>query len=183
MKNPDAHWFRVDLNPVPWKIGPLAIVRSKTTKRMIPIVGQDTELRTYQDGVKAALAQHILVDEIEGPLRLRVFFWRKIEHYTSHQARAAMSQEADTTNMVKAFEDACHGIFYKNDKVNWAVEGYIARQDSDVEDPHIIVMVEEIAADYAYTQLVDCPPELLNPPAATTDPEEDDKWATSSVEF
>lgn len=180
--NKDGHWFRVDLNPVPWKIGPLQIVRSKTTKKMIPVVGQDTELRTYQDGVKAALANHILVDKIEGPLRIRVFFWRQIEKYTSHQARAAMSQEADTTNLVKAFEDACHGVFYKNDKVNWAVEGYIARQDPDVTDPHIIVYVEEIAADYAYTQLVDCPPEVLDPPKSD-ESEEDDRWAKASDDF
>jgi Holliday junction resolvase RusA-like endonuclease len=182
MSNPDAHWFRVDLNAVPWKIGPLTTVRSKTSKKIIPIVGQDTELRTYQDGVKAALAQHILVDEIEEPLRLRVFFWRKIERYTSHQARAAMSQEADATNLLKAFEDACHGIFYKNDKVNWCVEGYIVRQDENVEEPHIIVSVEEIAADYAYTQLVDCPPDVLDPPQSN-EPDEEDKWASSDADF
>lgn len=180
MKNPDMKWFRVDLNPVPWAVGPLQVI--KRNGKFIAIMGRNQELYTYQQAIKDALKEQLLLNEIEPPFRLRVFFWRRIDTYTTHQARAAYSHEADTTNMVKAIEDALQGIFYKNDKTNIAVEGYIVRQDDEVDEGHIIVGIEEVALDYPYNQLVGVPEELINPPKPGLS-EEDEKWRTSSVDF
>lgn len=171
-------YFRLDLNPVPWAVGPLSVITRDGKK--IPVMGRNQELWYYQQAVKGAITEK-LVGKIEPPFRLRVFFWRRMECYESHQARTAMSHEADTTNMVKAFEDALHGVFYTNDKYNIAVEGYIVRQDPEAE-PHIIVGIEEVALDYAYGQLVDVPEELLNPPKPEDD-EEDNRWRSAPVDF
>lgn len=171
-------YFRLNLNPVPWAVGPLSVITRGSKK--VPIYGRNQELWYYQQAVKEGLTEK-LIGVIEPPFRLRVFFWRRIEQYQTYQARTAMSHEADTTNLIKAFEDALHGVFYTNDKYNIAVEGYIVRQDPDTE-PHIIVGIEEVALDYPYGQLFGIPEELLNPPTPDDD-EETDKWRHAPDDF
>lgn len=151
-------YFRVDLNPVPWAIGYVGV--KKVGGKSIPFVARNTELHNYQQAVKAALKEHVHM--FDPPLRFRVFFWRRIEDI-QYEGKKSQDHVADTTNLIKGFEDACHKVFFTNDKVNIAVEGYIVRQDPDCE-PHIIVGVEEVAYDYPYNLLKDVPNEILDPP-------------------
>ena len=171
-------WYDLDVQPEPWEIGPLSVVRVKGKDgkmKVIPKVGRSETLHGYQMAVKDALTDQGATDVSDRPHRLVMFFWRNTGTYTSHQARAARSQEADVTNLIKATEDACHGIFYKNDKVNIRVEGFIVRQDAETE-PRVLIGVDEVALDEPYNCLKDMvPAELLVPkdqPTLLDDPDE-----------
>lgn len=157
--NKDTRWFRLDLNPEPWAVGPLSVIRRD--KKVIPTMGRNQELWTYQQAVKSELEGKPGVEMMTGPLRVYMFFWRQIEQYTTHQGKASRNHEADVTNLQKALEDALHGLFYKNDKDNIWITSCLVRQDPDTE-PHIILGIEEIGWDVPYELLMGVPEDIKN---------------------
>lgn len=124
-------WLLIPFNPMPWAIGPVSTVRSGGKLR--PIVGQNKQLRMYQDGIKEELEAQLVeaFAMIEGKIELRCYFWRKMEEYKTPQSRTARNHEADLTNMVKALEDALQGVMFKNDRDVIEQHNYIVEQSAD----------------------------------------------------
>lgn len=111
----DWKWYVIDVNPVPWAIGP--ITTGRRGGRMIGMVGRNVELRAYQDAVREIVREQLSGETIlDGPVEMKLFFWRKMEEYTSPQGRGARNKEADLTNLQKAIEDAVQKILLTNDK-------------------------------------------------------------------
>jgi len=134
-------WYRVDLNPIPWAVGPLATKRIKGGK-VIPFMGKNEGLATYQEGVRSSLRDQG-AELIEGWFRMDIWFWRRIEEYETRQAKTARSHEADCTNLLKAFEDAGHKILYKNDVENRIIKPTLVEQSPTAEGK-IIFSIEPI---------------------------------------
>lgn len=166
-------WFDIKVQPEPWAPGPLATKRSGS--KFIPFMAKNVALGAYQEAVRDALRNKDGVRIMEGPLRLTVFYWRRIEKYELNSGRKSKSHDADVTNLNKALEDALHGVFYKNDVVNVIVTGVMVRQDEDTES-RILIGVEEIGKDEPYRMLNELvPPEVLIPddePTLLDDPDE-----------
>lgn len=106
-------WFIVPVNPYPWKVPPISVGRKNG--KAFPRVGRDEGLHSFKEAVK----DYVLMQgpqKINGPVELRLWFWRNIPEYTTSQGRTARKHEADNTNLQKATEDALQGILFNNDK-------------------------------------------------------------------
>lgn len=128
-------WFVLPLNPYPWKVPPMSAARKGN--KLFVRAGRDEGLHTYKEAIRDILSEHA-TKMITGGVSLRLWFWRNIPEYTTHQGRTARKHEADATNIQKATEDALQGIFYKNDKDVRHVESYIVEQSS--EAPSILMI-------------------------------------------
>jgi Holliday junction resolvase RusA-like endonuclease len=133
-----AQWFVLPLNPVPWAVGPLGIIRK--AGRFLPYMGRNQELHDFKVAVARAVKDQNPV-MIRGKVKITCIFWRDQEEYKTPQARTARKNEADTTNLLKATEDALQGIVYENDKDNNEVHGYIAAQAPGIR-PRMVICVE-----------------------------------------
>jgi Holliday junction resolvase RusA-like endonuclease len=136
-----TYWYVLDLNPIPWRVGPVGASRSASTGKVKGYVGRDQELRNYQDAIRAELAKKnpILVD---GKIKVTMWFWRNQARYaTEKRAKGAGNQEADGTNMYKATEDACQKILFPNDRANVSGHFYVVEQGPDVTGK-VIICVE-----------------------------------------
>jgi Holliday junction resolvase RusA-like endonuclease len=124
----DWQYFAIDINPEPWAIGPLSVIRQGG--KMVPIVGRNTQLWHFKQAVKEAMGTQ---EMIEGPIDLKFWFWRRRDAYKTPQARTHRKHEADVTNLQKATEDALQGVLYKNDKDVKHIESIMVEQGEDVE--------------------------------------------------
>lgn len=127
-------WLVLDVNPEPWRIGPLSVGRR--SGKVFPMVGRDTQLHYYEQAIKEELGDGWIV--YDGPVELKFFFWRNRAEYTTPQARTHRKHEADGTNMAKATEDALQGILFKNDKDTNKMEWTIVEQGPDVT-PRVVI--------------------------------------------
>lgn len=139
-------WYIVELNAVPWKVGPISVARGKGGKGMYPVVGRDQELFNFQQAVKAELLQQGAA-MCSGKIQLTIVFWRRIEQYKTEKSRNARSHEADATNLLKATEDACQGILFDNDRDNVDVRSVIVEQGFGVDDPKLLIRVQEVGSE------------------------------------
>lgn len=138
-------WVVLPLNPEPWRVGPLSVVRGGKGG-MIPTMGRDQQLNAYKEAVNEQVRLQLgsVSDDqfiLGGKTKLTIYLWRQRAEYQTHQARTVRKHEADATNMLKATEDALQGIFYKNDKDNSDVRCVIVEQDEDVI-PKIVIHIE-----------------------------------------
>jgi Holliday junction resolvase RusA-like endonuclease len=175
-----TRWFRIDLNPVPWAVGPLFTKRVSQTKS-VAAMGANSELVNYQNAIKAALKDEGEI--LQGPLKLTLFFWRQIEEYKTAAGRKARSHEADLTNLQKAVEDALHGIFYTNDKIVSVVDARIIRQDTETEGC-IVIGIKELT----YTEVsigIDSmiPQEILHPKEEHDENDDRKRYLDSEPDF
>jgi len=127
------NWYVIDMNPEPWAVGPMGVVRK--AGKLVPYMGRNTQLSTYQEGIKEALG---VQDMVEGKIHLQFFFSRLRSSYTTPQARSHRKHEADTTNMQKALEDALQGVLYKNDKDVCDIRSVQIDQGEDTT-PYIVI--------------------------------------------
>lgn len=146
-------WYKVDLNPLPWTMGP--IQRSKKGV----FVGKHQGLAQYQEGIKSSLRDQNAI-KVDGLFRMEIFFWRKIEEYETAQARRARNKEADATNMQKAFEDGCAKVLFDNDKENRWVTSLVVEQNATCE-PKIIFSIEPISKEDLYVRTFSIPDSLM----------------------
>lgn len=132
-----GNWYVLHgINPEPWKVGPITIGRSKIGK-LFSVVGQDQQLRSFQDAVREAMKDGIA---IEGPLELKFFFWRRLDSYTGAR-KEITKHEVDATNMQKATEDALQGILMKNDNLVKRISSTVVEQGTEVS-PKIVIFAE-----------------------------------------
>lgn len=139
------HWLVLKLNPEPWKIGPVSVIRK--AGKVIPVVGRDAQLDAFKNAVAEQVRNELGIGDeesfyFEGPTKLTIYLWRQRAAYETPQSRTHRKHEADATNMLKATEDALQGIFYKNDKDNHEVRAVIFAQGENVT-PAIIIHIEE----------------------------------------
>lgn len=149
-------WYLLDLNPVPWRVGPVYASRSKTTHKLGGGVGRDQEVHAYQEAIRAEIAKQS-PEMIEGKFKLVIFFWREMTDYRTPQSRRARSHEADSTNMYKATEDALQGILFKNDKDNVAGRAYIVEQKENIYGK-VLIGIESVTKDSVMQELQDFVP-------------------------
>lgn len=113
MPNVDAYCFPV--NPEPWAIGEISVVRNKKTGKNIPVVSPNANLATYQDAVRSELAALGAAMKLPS-YSIRFHFCRVMASYKSASGRTLHRNQADVTNMQKATEDALQGVIIGNDR-------------------------------------------------------------------
>jgi Holliday junction resolvase RusA-like endonuclease len=130
-------WFVLDINPEPWRIGPVGVARRNG--KLVGFVGRDQQLDAYKEAVRDEIgSDHEL---IEGCVRLVLFFWRRRDQYETPQAKMHRKHEADVTNMAKATEDALQDVLFKNDKDTNDIRGVLVEQGPNVI-PRIVIGIE-----------------------------------------
>lgn len=161
-----ASWHVLRLNPEPWRIGPLSVIRRGG--KYVPTISRDAQLSAFKESVSEALGVQRLQD---GKVLVVFYFWRRRDSYVSHQAKTVRKHEADATNMQKATEDALQGVFFKNDKDVWDIRSRIVEQD-EVTEPLIVVKVAALPP-FDRTEIppeiwaqIDHQPDLFNPEGA-----------------
>lgn len=137
-------YFDLDVNPEPWKVGPLSLGRRHGTKQMYPIVGRDMQLYTYQQAIREQLAEYDTF-LLPGMYVAKYCFWRRRDQYTNDKQRQVRKHEIDLTNALKATEDACQGMLFRNDVDCVAHENYFFEQEFDTK-PRVVIGVSPVAA-------------------------------------
>lgn len=137
-------YYDLDLNPEPWRIGPLSVGR-KRGGGVFPIIGRDPQLHAYKEAVREQLEEYKTV-VMPGQFRSKYFFWRLRDVYTTAHQRKHRKHDADLTNMIKATEDACQGILFDNDRDCVSHENYVFAQGANVEAPRVIVAISPVAS-------------------------------------
>lgn len=122
-------WLRLDINPEPWAIGTVA------GRGIAPNPG----LVAFKSAVRELIEDEEMMPD--GRYKIRIWLWREQARYLDMKDKVRTRNEADATNMQKAFEDACQGILFKNDKYVSDIHTRIVRQGFDVV-PKIIVCLE-----------------------------------------
>lgn len=103
----NERWFALDINPEPWAVGPLDLIRRGG--KLAPTMGRNQQLHMYQQAVKEELAEkYAEVGAAPFPpgYTLSFFFWRDTQK----------GNYADATNLMKATEDALQGVLLTNDR-------------------------------------------------------------------
>lgn len=135
-------YFNLDINPEPWRIGPVSAARNKKNGGWYAQVGRDQQLHAYKQAVREQLGDYNTF-LAPGLFVSKYFFWRRRDSYTTQLQREHRKHEADLTNMLKATEDACQEILFGNDRDCVSHENYIFEQDTDVR-PRVVVGVSPI---------------------------------------
>lgn len=155
--DPLKRWYRIDLNPVPWAIGPIARRGPKSV-----FVARHEGLHQFKQGVKSALEEQNAT-MIEGSFKMKIFFWRRMEEYLNEKDRKARSHEADATNLQKALEDGCAKVLFPNDVENKWVESVLVEQNFTC-DGKIIFSIEPVIDDQLQFATLEIPDFFMQPP-------------------
>lgn len=140
-------FFDLDINPEPWRVGPVSMGRKRGGGGMYPIVGRDQQLHSYKMAVKEQLDRYNTF-MLPGLYRARYMFWRKRDAYTTPLQMQHRKHEADLTNLVKATEDACQEVLFGNDRDCVANECYMFDQGAEV-NPRVIVGITPVGVRVA----------------------------------
>lgn len=116
------------INPEPWAIGTInAWGKGKADMSANP------KVVNYQKAIREDLEQQGYTGEYPfaggWPLHVEFFYYRSTER----------GNQADTTNLNKATEDALQGVLFGNDRNNRRVVGEIMEQGPDVEHVGIVI--------------------------------------------
>lgn len=121
-------WFCIGINPEQWQVGPLSVGRRNG--KLFPIAGRDQQLAAYQEAIREEMGDGF--EPLTGKQRIRFYFWRTTEGYSTASGRSHRRHQADATNLQKALEDALQGILYENDRDTWDIRSVIVDQGPDV---------------------------------------------------
>lgn len=141
-------WYVLDLNPEPWRVGPVTAYRSKESHKVLGKVGRDQQLFAFEAAVTDELVRQGARKLDDGQkFQLTLFLWRNMAEYKTSASQRARNQEADGTNMLKAIEDACQKVLYGNDKDNVHGEFFIMDQGPEVTG-RIVIRLQELTASH-----------------------------------
>jgi Holliday junction resolvase RusA-like endonuclease len=115
-------------------------------------IAKNAALVAYQEAVKEALREQFTGEPITDDIVLDVWFWRQLATYEGPSGRMVTKHRCDLSNMVKAFEDACQGILFKNDNQVVRNSACIVGQSKDIESM-IIVRISDPSVDLARAKL------------------------------
>lgn len=108
-------WFVLGVNPEPWGVGPLDVIRRGG--RLTPTMGRNQQLDAYKEAVREELSLRYGASlPVPAGYELDFYFWRHRADYITPQAQKARKNEVDATNLQKATEDALQGILIGNDR-------------------------------------------------------------------
>lgn len=125
-------WYALNLNPEPWAVGPLTVIRRDG--KLIPTMGRNQQLDTYKRAIRDELETkypHSLSALLEPEYVLDFFFWRNTQG----------GNYADGTNLMKATEDALQGILIYNDSQVAQARWSVVAQGPDVS-PAVAFRIE-----------------------------------------
>jgi len=152
-------WYVLNLNPEPWRIGPIGwrVVNG----RKIPFVAPDPDLKNYQEAVHERLefllaeggAAHL--EPYDGLTELHFFFWRQLDSYET-ETRKSQRHIADATNLQKALEDALQGLLISNDRNVRRITSDLISQ-SPITQPAIVICF----SNYMQTDVTELPDNVL----------------------
>jgi hypothetical protein len=123
-------WYALHVNPEPWAVGPLDILRRKG--KLAPTMGRNQQLFAYQQAVKDELLSKygVVKESVYAPCyQLDCYFWRRLDEGPGTNRR----HEADATNMQKALEDAIQGVLIHNDRDVIRVRSTIVEQEGSTD--------------------------------------------------
>lgn len=130
-------WFVLGVNPEPWAVGPLDVIRRGG--KLTPTMGRNQQLDAYKQAVRDELeSQYGLGSPLPAGYELDFYFWRHRADYTTAQAQKARKNEADATNIQKATEDALQGVLICNDRDVIRVRSTIVAQGPYVHGAVVI---------------------------------------------
>ena len=132
----------LDLNPLPWTSGSVAVGRKGG--KMRGSIYKDESLETYQQAVKGEIERMDLsAQEIPpSPWKLTFYFWRELEAGKTAAGSHRRGHQSDATNMQKALEDALQGTLIGNDRDVSDIRSVIVAQGPDVT-PGIVIVVSQ----------------------------------------
>jgi Holliday junction resolvase RusA-like endonuclease len=128
----------IDLNPLPWRVPPFSVGRGKGGGRFV-VAGRDQELHSYQEAIREHLTS-INAPMMEPPYRILLAFSRSTAAHMVESGRKAKGNNADSTNLQKAAEDALQGVVISNDTHVRSITSMIVDQ-SDEAPPFIALEV------------------------------------------
>lgn len=136
-----THQYEIPgINPEPWAIGPITSRKMIGGKRGAPFVGPNEGLQTYQNALRVEFQNMELPPVmIDGPSEIEFYFWRRLDSYEFSDGSKHQRHIADTTNLIKAAEDALQGILFPNDRLNVVVHGQIVEQ-SPSTNPGLLIL-------------------------------------------
>lgn len=182
---PETMWFVLEVNPEPWRIGPLGTKRAG--KRVVPIVGRDTQGFAYKASIIEEITPKLdpLWTPHQGRFVLEFLFWRNRADYETPQARTHRKHEADVTNMQKLTEDALQGILFKNDKDTASITSSVVAQGPDV--PGLVVigftpLPEDFVASFSWVP-AEVQKEIIAGLSAKVDPLDSNAWGEENNDF
>lgn len=138
--------FFLPINPEPWAIGPVGYTNKGGKPR--GFVGENKQLRTYQDAVREYLRMQLASIQgphpfpLSSPLDVKFWFWRRLDSYELQSGKKHSRHWADATNMQKALEDAIQGVLTGNDKNNLRVSSEIVSQGT-MTHPGIVIAISQ----------------------------------------
>lgn len=135
----NVRWYQFHVNPEPWAVGPVSV--GKRGGKMIPVVGRNQQMDAYKSAIREELEEDYPSSEsfiLPPSYSLDFFFWRRLDASSDGSRR---QHQADTTNMVKATEDALQGILIGNDRDVLRVQGITVAQGPEVI-PGVVVRIE-----------------------------------------
>lgn len=123
-------WYALNLNPEPWRIGPMGW--KVVNGRRIQLPAPDPDLQTYQKAVREQLEQLLPVGTVpyDGLVEFEFFFWRQLDSYET-DTKKSQRHIADATNLQKALEDALQGVLITNDRNVRRVCSHLVEQAAD----------------------------------------------------
>jgi hypothetical protein len=129
-------YYDLYLNPIQWAIGPLSLKRIKPKPGRppyVPIVGQNVELRSFQDALKQEFGRKYGdAPMLEGDLFLKFWFWHDRPQFIAKDGSHRQKRQVDATNLQKAAEDGLQGVLFKNDVQVRRVTSEWVEQGKDV---------------------------------------------------
>lgn len=157
----DDRWYVLPVNPEPWAVGPLDLLRRGG--KLAPTMGRNQQVSAYQDAVREALAVKYGAHEGVMPYapgyRLDFYFWRNMAEYRTEAGRKARNNEADATNMQKATEDALQGLLIGNDRDVISARSTVMDQGPEVNG-HVVFHLQWGVSRYGLqVPFWDLPPE------------------------
>ena len=155
----NKYWYVFDLNPISWRVGPAGVARSGSTGKTRAYIGRDAELHNYQQAVKEELNRQGAC-MLDGPVVITAYFWRNLSSFQGEKKKTR-DHQSDGTNMLKALEDACQGILFKNDSGNVTGLWHIIEQGPNVE-AKIILSVELASSTHKDDVVQNIPDEVFN---------------------
>jgi hypothetical protein len=145
-------WYVIDVNPVPWAVGPLSVGRA--AGKVYPKMGRNQELHSYQEAVRTTMIDRYLNpighkygdDQLAtvfggAEVELGFYFFKKLE-VTHVGNRTRVGKKPDLTNMVKAAEDAIAGLLFDNDVQVMAQRNVILDRSADVPEGMVIISIQ-----------------------------------------
>lgn len=159
-------WFKVEVNPEPWAVGPLGVGRRGG--KIWAYVGRNEQLYSYQEAVKEELTVRSPALWV-GDVELFFLFWRQVE-------REHHKNYADSTNLQKATEDAIQGVLIENDRNVRKVGSQIMEQGPNVSGRVLI------GIDFYRKSVPIVPADLLEPSTTSSGPEPSENTHDQNVE-